>query len=60
MRVNLTSYVHKIKRLIPRLDKLNDFKILYIRFRNELDANLSEIVAGRRLILHDFIQTVYN
>ena len=60
MRVNLTSYVHKIKILIPRLDKLNEFDILYIRFRNELNADLSEIITARRLILHDFVQTVYN
>ena len=55
MRVNLISYVYKRKILIPCLDKLNEFDIL-----NELNADLSEIITARRLILHDFVQTVYN
>ena len=58
MRVNLTSYVHKIKILIARLDKLNEFNILYIRLK-ELNADLWEIVTAGRLILHDFVQTIY-
>ena len=42
------------------IDKLNEFNVLYIRFKNELNADLSEIITARRLILHDFVQTVYN
>ena len=57
MRVNLTSYVYNKKILIPRIDKLNEFNITI--GRSKLNA-LFEIITTGRLILHDFVQTVYN